>query len=82
MVWRGLAFGLLRDGYYSADAIVRWAKENEFPLWVVKQAFEALAVELFDHNGERYCRLSGRVVPILPHQFRNAAVYRQCGSAA
>ena len=31
-VWRGLAYGLLRDGYYSADAVLHWAKENGFPL--------------------------------------------------
>ena len=81
-VWRGLAFGLLREGYYSADAVVRWAKGNDFPLWMVKQALEALAVEQFDHKGERYWRLSGKVIPILPHELRDAAAYRQAGSAA
>ena len=74
-VWRGLAFGLLRDGFHSADAVVRWARENGFPLWVVKRALEALAVEQFDHDGERYWRLSGKVVPILPHKLREAGIY-------
>ena len=80
--WRGLALGFLREGYYSADAVLHWAKENGFSLWMVKQALEALAVEQFDHNGERYWRLSGKVVPILPREVREAAAYRQAGGAA
>jgi hypothetical protein len=80
-VWRGLSLGLLRDGYCSIDAVVEWAKQNKFPLYVVKAAFDALAVERFDHNGEQYCRLSGKVVPIMPRHVRNAVTYRQEGGA-
>jgi hypothetical protein len=81
-VWRGLALGLLRDGYCSTDAVVEWAKKNKFPLYVVKAAFDALAVETFDNDGQRYCRLSGKVVPLLPRDVPNAVTYRQAGGAA
>jgi hypothetical protein len=76
-VWRGLALGLLRDGYCSTDAVIEWARKNKFPLYVVKAAFDALAVERFHHNGEQYCRLSGKVVPILPRDVPNAVTYRR-----
>jgi hypothetical protein len=69
-VWRSLAFGLLRDGYYSLDALVCWAKQNGFPLPLAKQALDALDVEPFEHNGERYWRLSGKVAPLVPREVR------------
>ena len=64
-VWRGLALGLLHDGYCSTHAVIEWARKNKFPLYVVKAAFDALAVERFHHNGETILPLIGEGSPDL-----------------
>jgi hypothetical protein len=46
-VWTGMALGLLREGYCSMKAVVKWAKENKYPLPVVSRAIDALAIERF-----------------------------------
>jgi len=77
-----MALGLLREGYCSIKAVVKWAKENKYPLPIVSRAIDALAIERFEHHGEIYFRLSGQVVPILPRNVRDVRTYRQAGGAA
>ena len=81
-LWRGLALDLLREGYVSLKAVECWARQCKFPLPVIRAAADALAVEGFEHDGEHYWRLSGKVVPILPRDVRNAVTYRQAGGSA
>ena len=82
VVWRELALALLRHGYCATEAVLQWAKENKFPPLLVRDVAAALAVETFDHAGQRYWRLSGKVVPILPRDVPYAVTYRQAGGSA
>jgi hypothetical protein len=78
-IWRGLAMFLLREGYCSMKSVERWAKDNKFLLPVVRRVIDALAIESFDHEGEIYFRLSGRVVPLVPRDVRDVRAYRIAG---
>ena len=40
------------------------------------RAVKALAIESFEHDGELYMRLSGKVVPILPCEVLSVDTYR------
>ena len=82
VVWRELALALLRHGYCATEAILQWSKENKFPPLLVRDVATALAVETFEHSGEKYWRLSGKVVPLLPRDVPHAVTYRQAGGAA
>jgi hypothetical protein len=82
VVWRELALALLRHGYCATEAVLQWAKENKFPPLLVRDVAAALAVETLDHAGQRYWRLSGKVVPILPRDVPYAVTYRQAGGSA
>ena len=81
-VWHGLALGLLREGYLATEVVLRWAKENKFPPLLVREVAAALAVECFEHDGQKYWRLSCKVVPILPRDVPDVVTYRQAGGAA
>ena len=78
--WRGLAVTLLRVGYCSMKAVEKWAKDNKFPLRMISDVIQALAIESFDHDGEVYFRLSGGVIPLVPRDVRDVSTYR--GAAA
>jgi hypothetical protein len=75
VVWRELALALLRHGYCATDAILQWSKENKFPPLLVRDVGAALAVETFEHGGEKYWRLSEKVVPILPRDVRSSVTF-------
>lgn len=79
--WRGLSIVLLREGYCSMKAVEKWAKENNFVLRMINDVIDALAVERFDHDGEIFFRLSGKVVPLLPRDVREVSTYRQAAVA-
>ena len=80
--WRGLSVTLLREGYCSMQDILRWAKDNKFPLRMINDVIDALALEGFDHNGSVYLRLSGGVIPLVPRDVRDVSTYRTAGTAA
>ena len=75
-IWRGLAVTLLREGYCSMKAVEKWAKDNKWRLRTVSDVIQALAIESFDHEGEVYFRLTGKVVPLLPRDVRDVSTYR------
>jgi len=76
LAWHALALGLLRDGYLRVSTVERWAKERNISLQVMTSAVKALAIESFEHDGELYMRLSGKVVPILPCEVLSVDTYR------
>ena len=81
LIWRALAVAFLRDGYCSLKGIERWAREHKRSLRIVGDVLDALLVESFEHDGEPYLQLSGKVVPLLPRDVRDVRTYRQAGSA-
>jgi hypothetical protein len=81
-VWRGLSLVLLRDGYMPITSLEKWAIENKFLWWVVRDVARDLCLEEFQNNGRGYFRLSGKVVPLLPRDIPNPSRYRQAGGAA
>ena len=82
LVWRELALALLRHGYCATEAILQWSKENKFPPLPVRDVAAALAVETFEHSGEKYWRLSGKVVPLMPREAQSAEGHCHLGGAA
>ena len=78
-IWRGLAVDLLQEGFCSRLSVEKWARKNNFHLRTVRQVIESLAVEAFDHDGEVYLRLSGKVIPFVPRDVRDVSMYRSAG---
>jgi hypothetical protein len=79
-VWSEIAYVLLRRGCVPVDGVEFWAHEDGVPLRLIRRAAAKLGVEEFENGGQRYWRLSGKVVPILPRAFRDCS-YRQAGAA-
>jgi hypothetical protein len=80
-IWRGLALDLLREGYCSRKAVETWARKNNWHLRTVTNVIEALAVEPFEHEGEVYFHLTGKVVPLLPRDVRDVSMYRNAAAS-
>ena len=80
-IWRGLALDLLREGYCSRKSVEKWARSNDWHLRTVTNVIKALAVESFEHEGEVYFRLTGKVVPLLPRDVRDVSMYRAAASS-
>lgn len=67
-VWRSLVMTFLDDGFIWLKDVEKAAKKRNWHLRLVSDVAAALAVETLGRDGERYWKLSDKVVPILPRR--------------
>jgi hypothetical protein len=70
-IWQSLAVTLIDDGYFPVELLEQETKKRKWPGGIVADVMDALALELFTHEGCDYLRLSDKVVPIVPNRQRS-----------
>jgi hypothetical protein len=59
---------LFVEGPRSAADIQDRARRHNYPLRTLFAVAQSLGVEVFEHDGEKYWRLPGNVVPFIPRE--------------
>ena len=67
-VWHELAMAIIDYGYIPYAVVEDVAKKEGWKASVLCGVFKALNIEVFDHDGEVYWRISDKVVPIVPRR--------------